>query len=55
MYREVGTRYGDIGKDTGGTAEDVVAQLHSFVDGYVVLDAYTVAYLYVAPHVDVLP
>ena len=52
---EMGTRCGDIGEDAAWTTEDVVFDLNTFIDRYIILDADTVADVYVVANIHILP
>lgn len=54
VNREMGTGCRDIGKDAGGTAENIVLNLYAFIDGHIVLDADTIADADIVADVDIL-
>ena len=54
VNREMGTGCRDIGKDAGGTAENIVLNLYAFIDGYIVLDTNTIADADIVADVDIL-
>ena len=55
VNREVGTRCRDIGEDAGGTTENIVLYLHTFIYRYIVLDANAIANADIVANVDILP
>ncbi len=54
VHREVRPRGVHVGEHAGWTAEDIVFQLYAFVNGNIVLDAYTIANAYAGADIDVL-
>ncbi len=54
MYGKVSPRGVHVGEHAGGAAEDIVFQFDAFIYGYVVLDAYAIAYAYAGTDIDVL-
>ena len=54
VHRKVRPRGVYVGEHAGWTAEDIVFQLDTFVNGNIVLDAYAIAYAYAGTDIDVL-
>ena len=54
VNRKVGTGCRDIGEDTGGTTENIILYLHTFIYGYIVLDTDAIADADIVANIDIL-